>query len=141
MSAGEMPMGLSLLVCDTIIEDRLTTKKSLVGLFDRVQVSNLPCIHPEMCVFIALTGGHGTYPCEVVCKHTDGKTMAFYAKGTVEFKDPCQVVDLVFRMKNVRFQKEGTYWLNFIADGVPVMMRQITITKHQSKPNGDRSQK
>jgi len=62
MPALETPMGLALVVCDTIIEDKLTGKKTLVGLFDRLQTSRLPCVHPAMTVFVSLTGGRGEYP-------------------------------------------------------------------------------
>ena len=131
MAKIETPMGLSLIVCDTIIEDKFTTKKTLVGLFDRIQVGKMPCVHPDMSVFVSLTGGRGEYPCEVICRHTDGETVAFSAKGMIKLSDPRQVVDLVFRMKNVQFSKAGIYWLNFVVDGVPIMMRQLVI-KHQA---------
>lgn len=129
MPALETPMGLALVVCDTIIEDKLTGKKTLVGLFDRVQTSRLPCVHPTMTIFVSLTGGRGEYPCEVVCRHTDSETVAFSAKGKVNLRDPRQVVDLVFRLKGVRFPKSDMYWLHFLVDGVPIMMRPLVIQK------------
>jgi len=135
MLSPETPMGLALLVCDTIIEDKLTGKKTLVGLFDRVHAGRLPCVHPAMNVFVSLTGGMGECPCEVVCEHSSADAVAFSAKGKVSFKDPAQVVDLVFRLKGVRFPQEGTYWLRFLVDGIPIMMRRVMVLKRQQAKN------
>lgn len=127
MSQIETPLGLSLLICDTIIEDKHTGKKTLVGLFDRVHARRFPCVHPFMCVFVSLTGARGRFPCEVVCRHQDGHTMGFSAKGEVVMRDPRQVVDLVFRLSGVTFPKPDTYWLNFVIDEVPIMMRPLSV--------------
>lgn len=128
----ETPMGLAFCVCDMVIEDRTTHKKSLIGLFDRISSRNFPCVHPEMTVYVSLTSGHGTYPCECECRHTDGETLAFRATGTVTMKDPTQVADLVFRMRGVRFAKPGTYWLQFQVDGNPLLMRRFLV--QEAKP-------
>jgi hypothetical protein len=133
MAMLETPMGLSLLICDTVIEDKLTGKKSLVGLFDRVHAQRLPCVHPAMAVFVSVTGGRGEYPCEIVCKHQDGETLAFDAKGKVNLRDPRQVVDLVFRLSGVRFPKDGLYWLTFQMDEIPIMMRPLQVKRREAK--------
>lgn len=127
MANLETPMGLSLIVCDTVIEDKHTSKKSLIGLFDRIQAQRLPCTHPAMSVFVSVTGGRGEYPCEILCRHQDGQTMAFSAKGQVVLRDPRQVVDMVFRLSGVRFPAEGLYWLTFQMDDVPIMLRPLQV--------------
>ncbi len=134
MPALDTPMGLSLVVCDSIIEDKFTGKKTLVGLFDRVQAARLPCVHPTMAVLVSLTGARGEYPCEVICKHTDSKSIAFSAKGKVNLRDPRQVVDLVFRLNGVRFPKADMYWLSFSVDDIPIMMRPLFVAL--KKPDG-----
>jgi len=127
-------MGLSLVVCDTIIEDKLTGKKSLIGLFDRIHARVFPCVHAMMAVFVSLTSGHGKYPCEILCRHSDGKAVAFSAKGEIVMPEPSRVVDLVFRLNGVRFPKPGTYWLHFLADEMPVMMRPLLIQQMKKQP-------
>ncbi len=133
MAPLEMPMGLALVVCDAIIEDKLTGKKTLVGLFDRVQTKKIPCVHPAMSVFVSLTGGRGEYPCEIVCRHTDNETVAFSAKGKVVLRDPRHVVDLVFRLNGVRFPKPEMYWLHFLVDDVPIMMRPMFVQERRQE--------
>ena len=71
---NEIPMGLALLVCDNIIQDKQTNKRSLIGLFDRLYTKNLPCVHPSLSIFVSLTSGKGNYACEVVCRHQETDT-------------------------------------------------------------------
>jgi len=130
-------MGLSLVVCDQIIEDKLTGKKTLVGLFSRISAGSFPCVHPMMSVFVSMTGGRGHYPCEVLCRHADGDPVVFSAKGKVSLRDPKQVVDLAFRLNGVRFPKSGLYWVNFIVDDVPLMMRPLTIAQRKAPSKDD----
>jgi hypothetical protein len=53
------PDVLAMLVCDQIITDRLTGKQSLIGMFSRIHAMGFPATHPQLCVFVALTDGHG----------------------------------------------------------------------------------
>ncbi|MFM1550820.1 MAG: DUF6941 family protein [Lentisphaeria bacterium] len=134
---NEIPMGLALLVCDTIIQDKQTNKRSLIGLFDRLYTKNLPCVHPSLSIFVSLTSGRGDYACEVICRHQETDTNALAVKGKVAFKDPMQVVDLVFNVQGVRFCNSGEYWLEFRVDNVPVMMRRIFIMQQEQTKNAD----
>jgi hypothetical protein len=140
MPARETPLGLSLLMCDTIIEDKHTGKKTLVGLFDRVHARRFPCVHPYMCVFVSLTGARGRFPCEVVCRHQDSHTVALSAKGEVTMRDPRQVVDLVFRLSGVTFPKPEMYWLNFVIDEMPIMMRPLFVVESGKSSKGDKAE-
>lgn len=128
-------MGLALLVCDTVIEDKHTGKKTLVGLFDRIHSGSFPCTHPTLSVFVALTNLQGELPCEIACRHADSDSVAMAAKGKINFPDPNRVVELVFHFKNVRFAKPGTYWLNFLVDDMAIMIRPLFIS--QAKPENE----
>jgi len=142
MPTLETPMGLALVMCDSVIEDKLTGKKSLIGICDRIAARRFPCTHPELCVFVTLTSGRGEYPCEIVCRQTDTEKPAFAAKGKIRLREPSQVVDLVFRLRGIQFSKPGTFWLHFLADGVPIMMRPLFVQEikpKQQRPAEDES--
>jgi hypothetical protein len=120
-------MGLALVVCDTVIEDRNTGKKSLIGLFDRLHAANYPCMHPAMSVLVALTGAGGELACELSCLPVEGGQPAFAAKGRVNFQDPGRVVELVFNFSGVRFVRPGRYDLRFMVDDMLVMTRPLWV--------------
>ncbi len=137
--ASETPMGLALVVCDMVLEDRHTGKKSLIGLFDRLHAPAFPCSHPAMAVLVALTGAGGELACELGCHPGDGGAPAFAAKGRVNFQDPGRVVELVFQFSNVRFPRPGRYDLRFMVDDMLVMTRPLWVVPTpapQPRPGG-----
>ncbi len=138
MAANETPMGLALLVCDMMIQDQHTHKRSLIGLFDRLYTTKLPCVHPTLAIFVSLTSVHGHYECEIACRHQGTNASVFSVKGKVTCHDPLQVVDLVFNVRGACFRNEGEHWLEFKVDEVPVMMRRIVIVKQEKKAESDK---
>ena len=139
----ETPMGLALLLCDTIIEDRQTGKKSLIGLFDRLASAQYPCLHPHLAILVSLTSGKGDYPCRIVCKHLETNTIAFQGEGQIKLANPNQIVDIAFNFHGVTFPEAGVYNLQFLVDDFPVMARRIFLEKgshrHKKTENGEQS--
>ena len=132
--ASEEPMGLALVVCDTVIEDRHSGKKSLIGLFDRLHAPTFPCVHPTLSVMIALTNVSGELPCEITCRHAESGETAFAATGKVNFQDPGKVVELVFNFAGVRLPKPGKYDLNVMVDEMLIMTRPLWVLLHRPPP-------
>ena len=120
-------MGLALMLCDTIIEDRFTGKKSLIGLFSQIHAQKIPCIHQSMMLLVSMTSGQGTYSCEIVFEHADLPKPVFRTECPLTFENPFQVVDLVYQLKIVRFPLPGKYWIKVNIDGVSVMMRPLMV--------------
>ena len=54
-----VPDVLAMLICDQIITDRLTGKQSIIGLFSKIHTRGFPATHPQLCVYVVLTEGHG----------------------------------------------------------------------------------
>ena len=130
----ETPMGLALVLCDTIIEDRTTGKKSLIGMFDRLASSNFPCVHPHLAILVSLTSGKGKYPCKITCTHVESDAIAFQGEGEIELTHPHQVVDIAFNFHGVKFPKPGIYNLQFLVDDFPVMTRRVFLEQIKKKP-------
>lgn len=130
----EIPMGLALVLCDTIIEDRITGKKSLIGMFDRLASGNFPCVHPHLSILVSLTSGKGKYPCKIVCTHVEADTIAFQGEGEIELQHPHQVVDIAFNFHGIKFPNPGTYNLQFLVDDFPVMTRRVFLEQIKKKP-------
>jgi len=120
-------MGLALILCDTIIEDRATGKKSLIGLFSQIHAPKLPCIHQSMMMLVSVTGGQGAYPCEIVCEHPQLEQPVFKLDCALKFENPFQVLDMVFQLKAVRFPLAGKYEIKVIIDGVPELIRPLMV--------------
>ncbi len=131
MSYSEIPIGLALISCDTVIEDRRSGKKSLIGLFGQLNVRKLPYVHPSMSLLVSMTGGTGEHSCEVLCSNASLENPVFSVKGKIKFEHPQQVIDMVFQLQSIRFPLADTYWIKVVVDELPLMMRPLLVVQHQ----------
>ena len=61
MAPPKPSLDRALLVCDMVIEDKTTNKKSLVGLFTHIWAMAFPFAPHKMGVYFSLTDAEGTY--------------------------------------------------------------------------------
>lgn len=103
------PLVLAINLCDTIIRDEVTKKVSLIGLFGVIFSRTFPCVHRQLNIHVAMTGGHGKQEIEIrlVRVHDDKPIIGM--RGVMEFKDPLQVSELAIAWSNVPFESPGKY--------------------------------
>lgn len=105
-----VPDVLAMLVCDQIITDRLTGKQSLIGMFSKVHAVAFPATHPQLCVFVALTDGHGKTDLSIrIVDANDARPPIVEGKGTVEFKNPRAIANLSLQFHGLTFSESGEY--------------------------------
>src|SRR6266436_5278754 len=109
----EQPMAQALVICDQIIEEDRTQKKSLMGIFNIIWAATFPVQHPKMCVYASLTNGRGRMKMELRCirvgdERSDDKQI-LSVSGPIEFPDPNQVVEMVFNLNGVLFERPGLH--------------------------------
>lgn len=123
----ELPIGIGLLPCDSLIEDRITGKKSVIGIIGTIRVTKFPFKYPSINLLVSLTSGNGSYPCLLEVVSESKNEVIFSGQGTLKFTDPTQVVDLVFVLQRLQFNYADTYWIKFLVDGEPLMMRPVNV--------------
>lgn len=129
------PVLLAILTCDTVIDDRITNKKSLIGLFNQIAARDLPVQHGELHLFVSLTDGRGTAGGEVrVVKSDTNETLAEMS-GLIEFPDPMAVLELDFAIHDVVFPEEGEYRFQFYCNGVLLGERKFVVIVDDSEPD------
>jgi len=134
MAEPPTPENLAFLICDSIIDDRKTGKKTLVGIFNRIGTSAFPCTHPDMAVFVSLTDGRGTYKAELNCLCSDTQEPIMHGEGQVAFKDPNSVVEIGFHLRGLTFPKAGMYEFEFLCNGVRVAERRFEVRETANEP-------
>jgi hypothetical protein len=136
MRKKSQPMGLVILICDTLIEDKKTKKKSLIGLFNSLKAISFPVCHPEIHVFVGLTAGNGKYNCQLNCiNESNGKVIA-ETEGPIEFISPNDVIELDFCFHNLIFPEEGNYSFEFLCEAEMIFHRRFIVRKQGRKTNG-----
>lgn len=122
------PEVLAMIICDLVIEDAETGKKSLIGLFDHVYTTRLPSVVNELNVFLSLTDGRGNPAAEIRCINAANGDELFRTEGDIEFPDPLTVVDLHFRFQGCEFPDEGEYRFQFFCEGQLLRERKFFVT-------------
>jgi hypothetical protein len=122
------PEVLAMILCDQIITDVDTNKKSLIGLFDQVETATLPCLVHELHVYLSLTDGHGSLPLLLTCVAEDDGEELFRGTAAVEFQSPLRVVELQFVFPNARFPRAGEYRFQLAAAGQILRERKFLVS-------------
>jgi uncharacterized protein DUF6941 len=125
------PEVLAMILCDQVITDVETNKKSLIGLFDQVEALALPCVVHELHVYLSLTDGRGTLPTAIACVTVDEGEELFRGEAEVEFADPLQVVELHFVFPNARFPTAGEYRFQLSIEGHILHERRFFVSHLQ----------
>lgn len=114
----EKPIGKAIILCDEVIEDKRSGKKTLVNIFNRLGSKKFPTKHPRMCVYVALVNGSGEMPVKLQLKRSDGEKpkAMFTAEGQVKFQNPNQVIELVYDLRGLVFLAAGVYTFEVYAD-------------------------
>ncbi len=125
------PTCSAIIVCDGVIEDRRTNKKSLIGLFNRVLCRQIPTTLQQLTIFVQLTGGHGKYKLSVrlISLSHEAAVPVIEIGGTVEFPSPTDVVEIVFELKPVAFEVEGKHSIEVLANGIPIGATNFIVSK------------
>jgi hypothetical protein len=121
------PEVLAMILCDQVITDVQTNKKSLIGIFDQVETASLPCVLHELHIYLSLTDGHGRLSMTVVCVGDEGGEDLFRGDADVEFSDPLQVIELQFIFPNARFPRAGEYRIQLSALGQVLRERKFLV--------------
>lgn len=129
-----IPLGM--IICDTVIQDVKTKKKSLIGIFSQINAAKAPIQHPKLSVFVALTEGNGSYSCELQCIRDDDNKVIMKAHGSIKFHDPQQVLELVFDLNGPVFPIFGHYRFEFFAEGTPVISRKFNVVESRKREQG-----
>jgi len=133
MAFSEIPIGLALIPCDTIIDDKRTGKKSLIGIISQITTTVLPAILPTMGLMISFTGGMGSYSCEIHCRSNNLEKPVFKMKGDVKFDHPNQVIEMIFQLVHLQFPVAGVYILEVFIDDILIMTRPLPVVQRQLK--------
>ena len=112
-----------MIICDEVIEDKRTCKKSLIGLFDKILAVKLPASHKSLHVFFSLVGGLGKY--KTILQYTYLKEMKVIGQihGEVQFSDPRAILECDFELVDVLFPYEGSYNFQILVEGEPIIER------------------
>lgn len=118
MTLSTVPKANAMLICDYVITERTTNKKSLIGVFENIGAPKFPCTHYALSVYIKLTEAQGTFQFRL--ELIDLKTNTMIGKSetpdNVNIQNPLIAHELVFNLKGLRFLHPGEYEFRIFAN-------------------------
>lgn len=112
-----VPVLVAVLVCDTAAADQATGKKSLIGIFDRVNVRTFPSQRP-MSVYVKLTDAEGSYKIQVRYVQTSSGQELARAEGEKEFANRLGSLDFYILLPPMPIPSEGRYEFQVFANDI-----------------------
>lgn len=133
------PVLLSVIICDTVIIDRITDKPSIIGAFETISAPKYPARHPRLALFCQLTNGHGKVKITVrlVDVQEEDKTL-FEATVEHKFRDVREVANLTFDIGWIVFPHSGEYRIQVYA-GTEFLGERRVICRQIELPTGGKS--
>jgi len=129
-----LPKVLAINICDQIIQDAKTHKRSLIGLFNRIKAQRFPIRHGLLHVYVVLTDGHGSYTGELRFVNLSNDQMIAKMTGPFIFKNPLQVIEMNIEIRNLEFGSEGKYSVQFCCNGQEVGNRDFFVVGPKTVP-------
>ena len=130
----EKPKVLSMVICDEVLEDKRTNKKSLIGLFNRVNTVQFPAKLARMHLYFSLTNCHGKYQTTLQYGFLKGMKVLGQIHGQISCEDPNAILECDFELVDVVFAQEGFYNFEFLIEGKSLIERKFFVGAISSNP-------
>ncbi|MDD5218413.1 MAG: hypothetical protein PHS88_09970 [Candidatus Omnitrophica bacterium] len=126
-----IPKTNAMLICDYVITEQGSNKKSLIGVFENIAATTFPCIHPSLSVYIKMTEGQGNYRFRL--ELVDLKNNNVIGKGEtpkdIQLTNPLTAHELVFNLKGLRFAHPGEYEFRIFANDKIFGQKTFVVTE------------
>ena len=131
------PITQTFILCDQVITDEATKKKTLIGVFDRIWVSNFPAKHSPAALYIRLFDAQGDCDIRVDYVRVDNQTVLGQVTGKMQSGKRHTTVELAIALPPIDIPAPGEYefrlWINelyshrvrFVAEQLPSERKQV----------------
>ncbi len=136
-SSGDIPPPKckAILLCDQTIVEAGTGKISVIGVFDRFVLSEVPGVLRPFTVFVQLTNGVGRYEFSVeIHDLREDTVLARSPTVWAEWKDRLATVNLLIPVPPMQVQHLGAYDLVLLANGEEIDRQQFRVDQPPSQP-------
>lgn len=129
----EKPIGIAIVICDQIIEDTVTQKRSLIGLFNDIYAPDFPTTLHKLCVFVSVTQLNGSITLELICHNETQNEPILKAAGTAQSNDPNGILELGFEFDKMSLPSPGLYCFELIHEGEILLQRRFNVLRLSAK--------
>ena len=133
MSDIAKPSVQAFLVCDQVIEDSLTKKKSLIGLFTHLQAGAFPFQHNQMGLYFCLADAEGTYHFDIDLVYLNTEQLVCRATlPNISIADRLQISDFGINIPSLVFPAPGRYEFRLRMEGHLIAQKDFHVIQMTS---------
>jgi len=128
-----VPKVNAFLICDAIIQEAGTNKKSLIGVFHNIHSPSFPCTHFSMSIYANVSDAQGEYAFDL--KLVDLQTLAQIGRATlppVNITDRLRPAELCISLRGITFPQAGKYEYQLYGNGDLVAAKVLEVL--EAKP-------
>ena len=135
MLAVPTPKVNAMLICDYVITEQGTNKKSLIGIFENINVRQFPCVHHSLSVYVKMTEGQGVYRfrLELIDLKDDKTIGGGELPKDIRISNPLIAHELVFNLKGLRFTHAGDYEFRMFSNDKIFAQKTFVVSERQTK--------
>ena len=134
--SSPIPTLLAFIVCDSVIQDAATQKRTLVGVFDQVAAPNAPLQINSLGLYAKLVEGSGPYEIKVRLVNLKDESPVMEIKAAAQWNKPEEPLELGMNFAGIPVSEFGTYEFQLYANDVFVGRALIRADKIQLPPLG-----
>jgi hypothetical protein len=135
MTDVSKPSVQAFLVCDCVIEDSLTRKKSLIGIFTHLQAVTFPFQHHQLGLYFCMTDAEGTYHFEIDLVYVNSDQLVCRASlPNIVIDDRLQIADFGINIPALLFPAPGRYEFRLRMDGHVIAQKDFNVIQVSPPP-------
>jgi hypothetical protein len=129
------PIVQALLLADHIYTDPGTGKRYILGTYNRMMATKFPHVVPKLCLFLALTGGHGSIILRLrIVDMDEERGPLLESAQPANMANPNDIYYFPITL-SVVFPAPGAYRIQVFADNDLLRELCLQITARQEKPH------
>lgn len=117
----------AMLICDLALQEQVTGKTSLVGIFETVSAYQFPARHGFLSVYVKLTDVQGEYHLRLELVRLEELKVVGQGQIRATFADRMVPAELVFQIGDIVFEGEGRYEFRLYANGRWVGSKSLNV--------------
>ena len=125
----------AILICDQIIHEFGTNKKSLIGIFEDIHITAFPHSYPRIAVYVNLTDAQGKYVLELrLVSSADNSVIGSGKTPEVQIDSPLRTCEFALQIQNLVFRTPGVYEFQVFANGNLVATKTFNVKPVRMPP-------
>jgi len=136
MNEPPVPSVLAMLVCDQVIIDQLSNKKSIIGVFDNINASAFPAL-VNCAVYAKLADAEGKYKFKLRVVNLKDESLIIELEVDGTANSQTEPTELALYLMGVPLPERGKYELQLYANGIylsRITMRALQVTPSPGGP-------